>query len=99
MGMTKHSQNFQNLKKEVRDKVDFFARRQSFSQVDLNTLGTKVSCKVILLSLMDVIKHSQSAQINRFAISLQYLKNEVQMEFLFCMQINNKVSKSWHYYL
>ena len=99
MGMTKHSQNFQNLKKEVRDKADFFARRQSFPKVDLSTLGTKVPCKVILLSLMDVIKYSQSARINRFAISLQYLKNEVQMEFLFCMQINNKVSKSWHYCL
>ena len=31
-------------------------------------------------------------------MSLQYLKNKLLMEFIFCMQINIKVSASWHYF-
>ena len=63
MGMVKHSQSFQNskfamslqyLKKEVKDEVDFLHadKHQSFLQVDFNTLGIKVSYKVILSLLM-----------------------------------------------
>ena len=63
----------QYLEKEVRDKVDFLHvdKYQSFLQVDFNTLGTKVSCKVILSLLLGMIKHSQSSQSNKFSISLQ----------------------------
>ena len=89
MGMVKHSQSSQNnkfaislqyLKKEVRDEVDFLHvdRDQSFLHVDFNNLGIKVSYKVILSLLMGMIKHSQSTQSNKFAISLQYLKKEVR---------------------
>ena len=88
MGMVKHSQSSQNskfamslqyLKKEVRDEVDFLHvdKHQSFLQADFNTLSIKVSYKVILLLLLGMIKHSQSTQSNKFAISLQYLKKEV----------------------
>ena len=52
-------------------------RHQSFLQVDLNTLGIKVPGKVMLSLLIGMIKHSQSTQSNKFAISLQYLKKEV----------------------
>ena len=89
MGMVKHSQSSQNVKfamslqylqKQVRDEVDFLHadKHQSFLQVDFNTLGIKVSYKVILSLLMGMIKHSQSTQSNKFAISLQYLKKEVR---------------------
>ena len=89
MGMVKHSQSFQNVKfamslqylqKQVRDDVDFLHadKHQSFLQVYFNTLGIKVSYKLILSLLMGMIKHSQSTQINKFAISLQYLKKEVR---------------------
>ena len=47
-------------------------------EVDLKVLGIKVSWKVILSLLMGMIKHSQSIQSNKFAISLQYLKKEVR---------------------
>ena len=65
--------SLQYLKKEVRDEVDFLHvdKHQSFLQVDFNTLGTKVSCKVILSLLLGMIKHSQSSQSNKFSISLQ----------------------------
>ena len=60
MGMVKHFQssqkrNFvmilQHLKKEVRDEVDFLHtdKQQSFLQINSNTLGKKVSYKVVLL--------------------------------------------------
>ena len=49
---------------------------QSSPRFNFNTLGIKVSYKVISLS-MDMIKHSQSTQSNKFAISLQCLKQEV----------------------
>ena len=73
------------LRKEVRDEVDFLHadKHQGFLQadfnicknnIDFNTLGIKVSYKVILSLLMGMIKHSQSTQSNKFAISLQYCK-------------------------
>ena len=70
----------QYFKKEIRDKVDFLQadKHQSFLQSDFNTLSIKVSCKVILLSFMGMIKHSQNTQSNKFAISLQYLKKEIR---------------------
>ena len=74
--------------KEVRDEVDFLHvdKHQNFLQVDFNTLGIKVSYKVILSLLLGMIKHSQSTQNNKFAISLQYLKKKLGMEFIFCMR-------------
>ena len=88
IGMVQHFQSSQNnkfamilwhLKKEVRDEVDFLNadKHQIFLQVDFNTVGIKVSYKVILSFLMDMIQHSQSAQSSKFAISWQYLKEEV----------------------
>ena len=67
------------LKKEVRDEVDFLHidKNQSFLQVNFNTLGIKVSYKVIL-SWIGMIKHYESTQNNKFAVSLQYLKREVR---------------------
>ena len=41
-------------------------------------LNIKVSYQVMSSLLMGVIKHSQSTQSNKFAISLQYLKKEVR---------------------
>ena len=55
---------------------------QIIIKVDFNTLGIKVSFKVILL-LMYMVKHSQSTQSNKFAISSQYPKNEVKDEVHF----------------
>ena len=87
--MTRHIQIIRNdkfaislqyLKEEVSDEVDFLHadKHQSFLQVCYNTLGIKASYKVILLLLMDMIKHSRSTQSNKFAISIQYLKREVR---------------------
>ena len=62
-----------------------------------NTWGIKVSYKVILSLLMGMIKHSQSTQSNKLAISLQYLKKEVRGEVQFLWTDLSKVSKtgSW----
>ena len=62
-------------KKEVGDEVDFLHadKHQNFIQVYFNTLGIKVSYKVILSLLIGMIKHSQSTQSKKFAISLQCL--------------------------
>ena len=48
---------------------------------------------------MGMIKHSQSTQSNKFAISLQYLKKEVRngVHFLHA-EINIKNSTGWHYH-
>ena len=66
-------------KKEVRDEVYFLHadKHQSFLQADGNNFGIKVSYKLILSLLMGIIKHFQSTQRNKFAISLQYLQKEV----------------------
>ena len=71
------------LKKEVRDKVNFCCmeliflyvyKHQSFLEVDFNTLGIKVSYKMIVLLLVDMVKYSQSTHTNKFTTSLQYVK-------------------------
>ena len=109
MEMVKHSQNSQNIKcatslqyfqEKVRDEVVFLHadKPQNFLQVYFNTLGVKVSYKLILSLLMGMIKHSQSTQINKFAISLQYLKKEVREGVRFLHLDNIKVSRSWHYF-
>ena len=60
MGIVKHSQNSPNgkfamslqyLRKKVRDEVEFLNedKHQNFLQVDFNTLGIKVSYKVIVM--------------------------------------------------
>ena len=67
MGMGKRSQSSQNskfamflqyLKKEIGDEVDFLLaeKHKSFLQVDFNTLGIKVSCKVTGSSILKVLK-------------------------------------------
>ena len=78
MGMVKFAMSLQYLKNEVRDEVDFLDadKHQSFQQVAFDTLCITVSYKVELSLLMDMIKHSQSTQINKFATSLEYLKKE-----------------------
>ena len=60
--ISRFAMSLQYLKKELRDEVDFLHsdKHQSFLQVDFNTLGIKVSYKVILSLLMGMIKHSQS---------------------------------------
>ena len=52
-------------------------KHQSFLQVDFNTLGFKIFCKLILSLLIGMIKHFQSTQSNTLAKALQYLKKEV----------------------
>ena len=68
---------FQYLEKEVRDEADFVHadKHQNFLQVGLKTLSIKSFYKDILALMMGMIKHSQIAQSNKFAIALQYLKN------------------------
>ena len=81
MGIVKRSQSsLKYLKKEVRDEVDLLHvdKHQSFLPVNFNTLGIKDAYKMTLSLLLSMIKHSQSAQSDKFAISLQYLKKEVR---------------------
>ena len=63
--------SLQYLKKQVRDEVDFLYadKHQSFLQVDFNTFGIKVSYEAILSLAIGIIKHSQSTQSNKFAVS------------------------------
>ena len=69
------------LRKKCVMKLVFLAdKHQSFLQVDFNTLDIKVPYKVMLSLLICMIK--QSIQNNKFAISLQYLKKKLGMEFI-----------------
>ena len=75
--LSQNSQNrnfemsLQYLVKDVREtKIDFWHahKYQNFLQVDSNALIIKVSLMVILSLLIGMIKHSQIAQSNKFAI-------------------------------
>ena len=107
MDMVKHFQSSQNskftisvqyLKKEDSDDVDFLHadKYRSGLQVDFNTLGIKAAYKAILLLLIGMMKHSQITQSNNFA-NLCSISKKLRAEFIFCIQINTKVSKNWHY--
>ena len=65
----------QYLKKEVSNEVDFLHvdKHKSWLQIDT-------------MILMEMVKHSQSSQNSKFAISLQYLKNKVkdEVDFFAC---------------
>ena len=104
MGMVKHSQSSQNIKfamslqylqKQARDEVVFLHadKHPSFLQVYFSSLGVKVFYKLILSLLMGIIKHSQSTQFNKFAISLQYLQKEVSEGVHFL-----RLVKHWSFY-
>ena len=71
----------QYLKKEVSDEVDFLHADKHGSLLQIDAM-----------ILMVMVKHSQSSQNSKFAMSLQYLKKEVKDEVDFFMQINIKVS-------
>ena len=102
MGRIKHFRSSQNskfaksLQCQVRDEVDFLSTNQyaSILQVDFNTLGFKILCRMTLSLLIDMIKHSQSTQSNKSAISLQYLKKEVRDGVHF---LHADKHQSWHY--
>ena len=88
MGMVRHFQSSQNSKfamslpylkkREVTSVSWFFAAEINvkFQQTSIwfQHFGYQFSYKVILLLLIDIIKHSSSTQSNKFAISLKYLK-------------------------
>ena len=87
-GMPKSSKiqitNLQNVftisqKEEVREEVDFLNvdKHKLFLQVGFITLSIKVCPKVILPSLLGMIKYFQITQSNNFVISLQCLKKDV----------------------
>ena len=40
-----------------------------------------------------MVKHSQSSQNSKFAMSSQYLKKKLEIKSIFCMQINIKLSQ------
>ena len=58
------------------DKVD---KHKSFLKIDN-------------MILMGMVKKSQSLQHIKFAMFLQYSKIKLEMQLIFCMQINIKVS-------
>ena len=94
MRMFKHSQRSQiaslqclYFKKEVKDNVDFLYanKHQSSPQGDFN-MGIKSFLQGDTIIIMGMIKHSESTQSNIIS------KKKLQVEFIFCMQININVS-------
>ena len=70
-------------------------------------ISIKVSYKLILWFLMEVVKHSRSSQNSKFAVSLQYLKKELRAknDFLHAdkhqsfLQVDfNKFRTRWYYH-
>ena len=86
--------SLQYIKKEVRDEVEFFQidKHQSFLQIDFNTLGIKVFYKVMLWSrILKLLKITKVYNI------ITITQKRLGIEFIFCMQINIKISTYWHY--
>ena len=59
---------------------------------------SEVSYKIIISLWMCITRHAQSTQ-NKFAISLQYLKENLKDEVdFFACRYTSKVSSNWYYY-
>ena len=73
--------SLQDLKKEVSDAVDFLHadKHESLLQID-----TMIS--------MEMVKYSQSSQIESLQCLYNISKKKLDMKLTFCMQINIKVS-------
>ena len=78
----KFAVSLQYLKKKVSNEVDFVR-----ADKDENLL------QIDRMTLMGMVKHSQSSQNSKFALSLQYRKKKkLLMKLIFCMQITIIVS-------
>ena len=94
---SKFAMSLKYLRYEVRVEVAFLHadKHQSGLQVDVKTLATKVSYKMILSLLMSMMKHSQSFRSNKFANLCNMSKKNLGMGYIFCKQMIIKVSKSF----
>ena len=72
-------------------------KHQNFLQAYFNTLSVKVSYKLILSLLMSMIMDSQSTQINKFAMSLQYLKAGIVLTEVLDMSKSSQIG-IWKYF-
>ena len=63
---------------------------QSFLQVYFKTLGVKVSYKLILYLLMDMIKHSESTKLTSLYCLYNISKKRLETKFIFCIYITLK---------
>ena len=71
----------QYLKREVNDEVDV-----------LHAVKHENSLQIDTMILMEMVKHFQSSQNNKFTMSVQYLKKEDRDKLIFRMQISIKVA-------
>ena len=69
-----------NTQKQVTDEIDFIHadKHQSFLHTLFQHCGHQIFLQLDTIIIDGMIKHSQSTQINKFVISLQYLKKEVR---------------------
>ena len=85
--------SLQCLQNQVRDEAGFFLhadKPQSFLQVYFKTLGVKVSYKLILSLLMDMIKHSESTKLTSLYCLYNISKKRLETKFIFCIYITLK---------
>ena len=68
----------------------------AYKLISFDFLGTKnwLQDDTMIVEKDDEVFSNYSKQL--LCKSLQYFK-KLEMEFIFCMQINTKVSKNWHY--
>ena len=70
--------SLQYLEKEVKDEVACLHADKHQSFLKISALWASNFPASLIYLVMDIIKHSQITQSDKFAISLQYLKNEVR---------------------
>ena len=84
-------------KKNLGMKLIFFLR-QNFLQVDFNILHIKVSTRWYCHYCWSWSSILKILKVTRFEYLYSISKKKLRVEFIFSMQINIKVSISWHYY-
>ena len=93
--VTRHAQIIQNNKFAISLQC---LKKKAWWSWFLHADKQESLLQIDTMILMAIFKHSQSSQNSKFAISLQYLKKKrSEMKLIFYIEINIKVSTSWHY--
>ena len=102
MGMVKYSQNSQNIKSAMSLQYKLIFCMQINIKVSYKLISTLWTSKFatrwychywwVWLSILKLLK------VTSLQYRLNVSKKKLGMEFIYCMQINVKVSTSWHYH-
>ena len=82
----------QTCSKYPNEQAYISRKREGKNMIFCLKINHNVFDKLVILFLLVIARHAQCTHNRKFAISVQYIKNEGRVEVVFCVQINIKLS-------